>query len=933
MKERIRSIISYIAPALITLILSCIILGVQSIWPFGSVTIDYYDMGQQAAPELCQIWDELHGVKSGIFDWYTGLGQGIPGMTHVAPTNLLLYLIPRSMVLESFSIMFLIKVMCMAICMRIFLKKEMPACQEFYSIVLSAGYGLCGFVLMQYTMIDWLDIAMFVPLILMFTQKLLRDGKMAGYIITVVMTFMVSFYLPVMILLFIFLMTGFYLVSLKVKSKNEPLEGSGGNSRPHVLKLGLGTIAALLLSSWTWIPKIMAEAGGARFLNEADGGLIDKYIEIVTHVLPDYSSRWWVLLGVSFAAAIGICGIFHDIKNKNLRRLIFVCGGFVLLFAELLFESVQLMWHFGSYVNYPARNGFLFYLVFAAVAAVYAPEIMVDGTEKLGAEYDEQNRKMGLNVFVGGGFILAILLASVGVFWYQSTIGMSIYDVFRVTMLCVIASFFVYLFLVFFKRGKYGRLCIFLISAELIFYGVALVGEPNYVTGYTEEYEQEDDFVRIVNDLLGKMDIYSSRLDRIKNPDESLNANYGTVLKRATLSGWKSINSYEALSAAANMGYSSQYTRLLDAGGNAFFDALLHETQVLTFVPQDEMLYEKADEAETVIDHESNTTKTYGLYNCRYVLPFGTIIRGEDELEALTASSDTTEMANAFYNAICPEDMTAGTIADRVEYGDLYSGCGIEIEGRKALYITGKCIDSERKNAQIYVNGNLVPVPSLHEPDNTLYSAHFNNNALLMGCFEDETVDVKVEMDENSDEADYNFEIFTIDIDALGNLCSYYSNRSDEMKFSAGGSYLNAVVSGRSGEYLLLPIKCDNGWSAQVNGVKTEITKIDGLFMAVPLTDGQNTVLLKYFPPYMKVGIIISLVSAIGALTVLFFSVYYRKHRPAKYAALSFEFIRREDSVDRVLPLIYTAAWSLLMLGMYVAPVIYGIYYYASEVL
>ena len=70
MKKFAKNAISYGAPALIVMIIGLVILAVQGIWPFGSETVDYYDMGQQVAAEYTQIWDELHGAKSSVFDWY-----------------------------------------------------------------------------------------------------------------------------------------------------------------------------------------------------------------------------------------------------------------------------------------------------------------------------------------------------------------------------------------------------------------------------------------------------------------------------------------------------------------------------------------------------------------------------------------------------------------------------------------------------------------------------------------------------------------------------------------------------------------------------------------------------------------------------------------------------------------------------------------------
>ncbi|MBQ2644113.1 YfhO family protein, partial [bacterium] len=62
---------------------------------------------------------------------------------------------------------------------------------------------------------------------------------------------------------------------------------------------------------------------------------------------------------------------------------------------------------------------------------------------------------------------------------------------------------------------------------------------------------------------------------------------------------------------------------------------------------------------------------------------------------------------------------------------------------------------------------------------------------------------------------------------------------------------------------LLLTIPYDNGWTARVDGKEVEIIKAYNALMTIPVNKGEHIIELKFFPPKLIEGIIISLISLI----------------------------------------------------------------------
>ena len=114
-------IMPYVIPGLVTLVAMLVIMVSKGIWPFGSNRIDYFDNMQQVAPLYAHLWDWMHGRASLWFDWYTALGtnvsMSISAFSMLSPFNLILYLVPRDLILESISILTIVKMMVMAVTM------------------------------------------------------------------------------------------------------------------------------------------------------------------------------------------------------------------------------------------------------------------------------------------------------------------------------------------------------------------------------------------------------------------------------------------------------------------------------------------------------------------------------------------------------------------------------------------------------------------------------------------------------------------------------------------------------------------------------------------------------------------------------------------------------------------------------------------------
>lgn len=926
MNNKKTPIIKYIIPPVITMILGLVILAVRGIYPFGSETIDYYDMSTQVSAFYYHVYDVLHGDKIYFFDWYSTLGSNMAitsGSSIFSVLNLFFLFVDRYHILESLSFFLILKMGLMSLSMYYSVHKAFKT-NDYIENLVSIGYGFCGFVLMNFSILSWLDYAILVPLILYFASRLVKKGKSLGFIITLALGLMANYYLTFMTLVFIFLEVGFYLAVYRK---------SGKSPYSHLLKLGLGVLAAFGLSAGALIPQLYMTMTSARADNNVTGTALSFYTDILKQYNGGYASRWWVLLGLSFELAICLCGLAEDIKAKNFKRVIFAAGSMMIVSLPIVFENVNIFWHFGSYVQYPLRFSFLIYLTYAFAACVYAKDLF--SPENL-ADFKKSK-------WMIASFIVTPVLVYYGNIIHDNAAYQPFAGILHITFLMIGASFAVYLASIIFKKGRFVKITCCIWVAEMLVYGILTLGNQTYITGYNEEPEQERDSVRICRQLTEQLGLENNRIDRIKNPDESLNANYGFFLQQPALSNWTHLIPKELQTSVQNLGYSTQFTRLLDAGGTVFTDALLHINRCISVNLQDTKLYTPAGICDVVSNHVTGKTKTYYLYNSIYKLPLVLPI-SEDGVEKVENSDNIVSLHNALYDAICPDELSCDSqfseylIGSNKESAAIDSDYEINVTGNKALYFTGSCPDTEYRNLSVSVNGKTVIIPDIGDADNTLYSAHFNNNAVYLGSFDSEDVSIKF-LKTGDEDIEYTPCVFSVDLDMLKTLCDYYNSDRYNCSYTVESRSVSLDTEITDDAYFMIPIAYNPGWKYNMqssnfsdNVVGTPKNFIS-CFMLLPNSSKDSFAPhceLTFTPPFLNEGILISILSA---LFIALASVIARPKNSSsakadgKQPGILRAFIESKKT-NRITGILYLIAWSAVLLLIFIIPVIYGVLCY-----
>ncbi|MCR5237610.1 MAG: YfhO family protein, partial [Lachnospiraceae bacterium] len=431
-------------------------------------------------------------------------------------------------------------------------------------------------------------------------------------------------------------------------------------------RLGIGTFAGIGLSSFILLPAALQMMKSSRFNSNLSGGFGETMHDILWAIGADmYYIKWWLLSGSIAAIVILLCGMIRF--RREVRQNIFCFLFCMYPCALIVFESINLLWHMGTYYHYPIRCGYLIPIVLLTTAAYYAGKFSRDyvniktdldpaGNSDASCDITTNyvNKSEGLNpsVNINSGSndnrdyvnsagtddptensnktkdkginyvnpnksgliilsVICVIAAAALILYYDHHPVWQIEELFRawtVFALILAAAYFVIWAIL--KRPVYIAP---LLIMELIVTAYAGYGQPRFVDRFSSDPEQSGDYVVAAQMLKDGLGIRESRTERIKNPDTTLNTNYGFIMRRATVGGWANTVPGPQMDSAIALGYGAHFMRILDCGGSLLSDAALHVTETLTLKPD---LY--TDEAwETEGEREG-----YVLLKNKFTLPF-----------------------------------------------------------------------------------------------------------------------------------------------------------------------------------------------------------------------------------------------------------------------------------------------------------------------
>ncbi len=860
MKEKLKRL-TLLDSALICAAIMLFVYALKGVWPFGMGNICYDDMAQGAVPALYHLYDWIHGDKALDWDWLSGLGTDVSNFGNPTPLLLVLCLFPRDSLLYSVGIYVILKVCAAAFTSKYCFEKMFPGTDSTWYTLFSVLYAMSTFSMFYYTNTSWLDFVVIFPFIIYGLKRLFTEDKPFMYIAAYATALFYSVYHGFMITLAVFMLSGLYIILIAPKEKR------GRQS----CMLGLSTFAGGLLSCFSALPAAIQTLNSKRFETSTTGK--ESIISKILNVQPESGlpTKLMLLIGLQLAFVLTAVYIIKLLRDKKFKNAAFVFSCVFVLFLPVCVEGTNLIWHLGSYVQFPAR--FMFISVF--VLLCFALAGIRDYSEVIHPVRSKALRFIMLAVCVVliSGFVSSVVFTGENIL---SPLGED-YTAAEVKAFCFAALFGfgipLFALLLFQKKHIIRSFCFVLCLTQTA--GMCYGGIANKYQQEDEEYlYNSPSYLEYCAEVV-KLDLDCGELGRIKNADTSLNTNYPFIIGTPALSNWTHYISLTSQNATKVLGYSVQYTRLLDSGGTAFTDGIIGVKKMIM------RNQHKASNRYALLD----STENFSLYENKYALDFG-LLGNEELLNDITESGSNTrfEVQNKLWQIFTDSDDLLFDICTRQADGKNIRQTETSADKLTFTYTAGKNEELYmnagaylKQSFKILVNGERIMAPYHKYTDYIYYPSAAVNGTLLLGSFEEgETVEIIVECINGQTFGDKTVQLASMSLDKLTALNNLYTDTVTNEK--VGKSDISFNFNNTTGEnrYLFIPVTYDKGFSCEINGEKAEIYAALGAYLAIELPEGSGSVEISRQPVGKTAGIVLSV---LGLLLTAFILLMKKQSR------------------------------------------------------
>lgn len=786
--------------ASLTVLVLCAVYAVFGLFPFGPNTLAWGDMVQQTVPLLMQLKDVLAG-RSGLFLNLQNAGGmsfwGVLFFFLASPLHLLAVFVEKGDLYFLANVLVLLKLALAAGTASWFFSKEAPGLSRPAHLALCLGYSLCGYAMLYYQNLVWLDVLALFPLVMLGFLRLTQGGGGGLFTGALAWTLVVNYYLSYMVLLGLLLCAGIFLLAVVPARSRRRFAG----------RVGLGALTALGLTAVVWLPSLLQCLDSAR-TGSGTAGTIGS-----GNFLPKLTTTLPVLLCSAGAAAVPLLAAVFPMNRK--AWAVAACWGLTVL--PLLIDPVNKLWHMGSYQAFPARYGFMpvfFGLWFLArrlddPAPVRKPSrkcllllpalaaLVVTALWLLGEHFEEISVYTSTLWVDGAAFrLLALLWAGALLVLGLACLGQVCWGLSPAlcggTLLAVALT-----------QGLCQSAC-FIGSAANIPAGAAVVEAPL----------PED-----------------SGLYRVKPQEKFCPVNLLGATGLPTLSHYTSLTGQRFLPAMKKLGYSAYWMESTGSGGTKLSDLLLSNKYALL-----------PDLAWAPI----------GGNNLGLLVPAGSL---PEELPA----GGRLEVQNQLFAALTGSSVPALHAYEALE-GEIHKSSGkyrlekgvyhwdLELAGPETLYfdafdqVSTRLREEINDCFQITINGQALPS----------YPSQRSNGILELGTFQNQRISVKVQVERDVELA--SFGVWGLREAAVEELAGALG----QGQFQFERDKLIGFTVAAEGQALFLSVPWYRGMRAAVNGKEVRPQMVLGCFMEIPLSPGENHISIRYTPAGFPSGLLLS---------------------------------------------------------------------------
>lgn len=787
------------------------------------------------------------GLFSGLGEYDYNVGLGADYTVSFAyylmfdPVNLLLYILPRSNFLFSYSVLISVRFLICAIAMFVYLRNHKVKFS--FTVIFSVAYMLSGFIVYSFTRHPCLSAgAMYMPLITLGLEKAIDKKQPYILVVFTFLTTISSFYMAYMVTVYAVVYAAVYYV-MSVRNKGEKVTAK--KFLLAFLRVAGYYLIGLLLASFMLLPVAYG------YLNTARSSGKGLRLYSLKELVSTYGTFFAPYTGANYTPVMFnlftvILGLVAAAKGRNRTFVIVFCvfavGAFIPVFGYIM-----------NLCNY-ANNRYSFIISFCAYALIAL---------SLNDEKGVLNVKTfsfavkGFTAIVSGLALLAVYYAVSLIDKSAHTVGF----VFAVIGAIVFtAGILAGLFFLFRKKIGEFKLLKHITFKKLIicFCALALIYPFAFNIVYTEYFDngtryasqrsEAEKYVGSIGDDFVRLDYYSY-LDwdgynrPINNGGYKGTQQYNTVIPKVTEEFMRS-NSVPVFNGTLGISGFNGRTALEALMCTKYYHKRNGDYVPVQFSPDENAddLYVTDDYVRfgTVFGQTLNSKAYYDLSAAerQYAMLTAVVTETSENIEYTSI-----EKSDIFYikNRILSEDKELNIPIAGCENKELY-----------LYYKLADCVDRE-----LEITCGKTSVNQITWYTRKQFYDGITEYVIKLDSA-GESINIKLKGDRVNAEEIRVFAFGNDDILSLIRAAAANPHLT-ETEFTPHG-FSGKINS--DGGTMLIQLPYSKGWKAAVDGKSTEIIDADSGLMAIEVDGGEHTVEFTYSTPWLNIGVIVTCLSA-----------------------------------------------------------------------
>ena len=845
-------------PPLLTLAVLLFVFKNYNMYPFGQGSMAWCDMNQQGIPLLMNFKDMLSGKDNLFFSMQNAGGMSFWGVFCFFlsnPFSLLSVFVPKEEIIHFVNIMVILKLTLCSFTAAIYFRCCKKTTRGAITASLSLMYALCGYGMLFYQNIMWLDVMYLFPVLMIGLEKLTKERKNIVFIISLSAITIMNFYLCYMVVVFILLYMTVWFIS----------ERQSEYHREVCIKFLSGSVLAAMITAVVWLPSLIQVMSSGRLGSVSD-----------TINSADFLSHYETVLPLLFCTGCIFVVLLMQLlsrekKTKEHRRNLLL---FLLTVIPFFIEPVNIMWHTGNYMSFPARYGFITIFIGLICCADFLTDIGENNSE-IKLKIQCIMIPLSFALIYGYYFIsqklidkdFEMLTKYTATLWGKKESLDGLARLFVLSVLCYLIILLLYRKQLIMKQVFAIMLvtlcCVEGMNSIRLYMVSPAVNNPKRTTDFVSLSEMSDK-------------IQDDNFYRVKTDCKAADYNMTGALGYPSVSHYTSLTDHDFMVMQRLLGYSTVWMKSGSAGGTELTNALYCIKYNIT-------------EGKAT----DNTVYTNNKYSINSISPYlglgifcsSDFSGGADIPDSMTRA----EIQQYIFENIFDTDKKLITEYDYdkkkstgISYSDnkyqLYNAAKVKyniyVSGRQSLY--ADCYDRFSNSlSEDYFEGLCVKVNG--RTIKSKYPEADANGLLKLGEYENEKI--TVEITANKKISCYSFGIFGLDIDMLSDAI----NNTSCADLRYNGSKITGNVRTDSTKTCLLSIPYDDAFVVKVNGNKVPVKKVLFDLTAFELPAGENSIEIYLIPKGFVVGIIITVIGIV--LLVVYIRSRRKIHIPKKVSA------------------------------------------------